>query len=273
MKEEFGQSSNPARLEPDPAEQILKDLGCHYIRRPNGTLLVQGDIDLSNRNLTALPDLSSVFVSGNFRCHDNHLHSLRGAPSSVGGDFACYRNNLTSLEYAPRSVGGSFMCQQNNLTSLKHAPAQLGGNFWCYNNQLTSLEGAPPAVSGDFLCHNNQLASLKYAPQFVSADFMCHNNRLASLEHAPASVGGSFWCYNNREASLSGHVPLVFQRLQCDLGDFSTWDDLAKRLQIPTDTKERLVQKREIILAQGATVLQRPITPFPRLVLKIAARA
>ena len=47
----------------------------------------RGDMDLSYMELTELPDLSDVTVTGNFDCSANALTSLKGAPKSVGGNF------------------------------------------------------------------------------------------------------------------------------------------------------------------------------------------
>ncbi|MBE6451528.1 MAG: hypothetical protein E7016_06160, partial [Alphaproteobacteria bacterium] len=102
---------------------------------PKG-FVIKGDLDLSDKGLTELPDLSEVVVKG---------------------DFCCYNNKLTSLEGAPKEVGGVFKCNANNLTSLKGAPQRVGGRFDCLFNQLTSLEGAPQEVGGDFDCDKNQL--------------------------------------------------------------------------------------------------------------------
>ena len=131
---------------------------------PKG-FVIKGDLDLSRKGLTELPDLSEVVVKGNFYCSENKLTSLDGAPQTVGGDFNCSINQLTSLEGAPKEVGGGFSCFHNELTSLEGAPQTVGGYFSCSNNQLTSLESAPKEVGGDFNCSNNQLISLLGLPQ------------------------------------------------------------------------------------------------------------
>ena len=87
---------------PAPAEKLLNELFCTFEKLPDGALSVPGSLSLSSRNLTALPDLSSVTVKGNFSCNNNALTSLAGAPSFVGGDFNCSSNQLTSLYFAPK---------------------------------------------------------------------------------------------------------------------------------------------------------------------------
>jgi hypothetical protein len=100
IKAMFKQSVTPSRSE---AEQALTSWGIEYERQADGTLLVPGDLDISKKGLTRLPDLSSVSVGGDFSCSNNQLTSLEGAPQSVGEYFSCANNQLTSLEGAPRT--------------------------------------------------------------------------------------------------------------------------------------------------------------------------
>ena len=111
----------------------------NYTINSDGTIDVDGDVNLHNKGLTKLP-LHFNRVSGDFNCYKNKLTDLEG-PQSVGGDFYCYGNKLTSLEGAPKSVGGDFLCRDNNLTSLEGVPQSVSGHFSCRDNNLTSLEG------------------------------------------------------------------------------------------------------------------------------------
>jgi len=126
----------PRRLE-DRVERMVRI----YIR--NGS---KGDLDLSNMNLTKLPDILKDIT--------------------VGGNFYCGNNNLTSLEGAPKSVGASFDCSNNKLTSLQCDHITVGGDFYCSFNKLTSLVGAPKSVGEDFICHSN---NVKFTEQDVRA--------------------------------------------------------------------------------------------------------
>ena len=112
----------------------------NYTINTDGSIDVDGNVDLENKGLTKLP-LRFKNVSGDFSCSYNQLTNLEGAPSEVGGSFQCYNNNLTSLEGAPSEVGGDFYCEDNNLTSLEWAPTSVGGDFYCEDNNLTSLDG------------------------------------------------------------------------------------------------------------------------------------
>ncbi len=160
-------------LEQDGVTYNLYDL-------PDG-FVIKGDVNLSNRGLTELPDLSRVTVEGNFLCQYNRLTTLQGAPREVGGNFSCPNNKLTSLQGAPQKVGGDFSCRNNQLTSLQGAPQEVGGYFNCRKNQLTTLHGAPQKVGGDFNCGGNKLTSLEGAPQKVGEHFSCRYNQLTSL--------------------------------------------------------------------------------------------
>ena len=149
----------------------------NYTINPDGTVDVDGDVNLSGKGLKELP-LKFGKVSGDFYCHYNQLTTLEGSPKEVGGDFYCYNNQLTTLTGAPKEVGGNFYCYNNQLTTLEDAPKEVGGRFDCSSNQLTTLEGAPKEIGGNFYCGNNQLTTLEGAPKEVDGSFYCHSNPL-----------------------------------------------------------------------------------------------
>ena len=113
-------------------------------------MVFRGNLDLSDMELTELPDLSAVTVTGDFNCSYNGLTTLNGAPKSVGGNFDCSWNPLTSLVGAPQTVGGYFGCVWCRLTTLAGAPKNIGKHFICFANQLTSLAEGPQTVGGGF---------------------------------------------------------------------------------------------------------------------------
>lgn len=78
-----------------------------------GQINVDGDVNLSNKNLTD-SDMTAKFgrVTGNFECQNNELTSLDFAPEFVGGIFDCSNNNINDF---------------NNIT-IKH----IEGNFYAY---------------------------------------------------------------------------------------------------------------------------------------------
>ena len=153
-----------------------------------GLVNCDGDFVCSDQKLTDFLGIRFGEIKGDFYCGKNQLHSLEGAPLTVGGDFSCGRNKLTSLEGAPSSVGGDFYCNNNQLHSLVGAPSSVGGEFCCDNNLLHSLEGAPLTVEGGFSCDSNQLTSLVGAPLTVGGYFSCDNNPVS--EHSLNMIWG-----------------------------------------------------------------------------------
>ena len=114
----------------------------NYTIRPDGIVDVDGNVNLSRRNLEKIP-IKFGIVNGSFNCADNYLTSLHGAPEEVGDDFWCAGNQLTSLEGCPGKVGVDFDCSYNQLISLIGSPKEVEGDFDCSGNQLTSLIGCP----------------------------------------------------------------------------------------------------------------------------------
>ena len=104
----------------------------NYIVNDDGSIDVNGDVELSFKDLTELP-LRFNKVTGWFDCSDNNLTTLKGSPLWVGGWFSCRVNNLTSLEFSPDYVGSWFSCKSNNLTD-NYCDTEIGGGFY------TSLE-------------------------------------------------------------------------------------------------------------------------------------
>jgi hypothetical protein len=68
-------------------KDICKKFGIeNYTINDDGTVDVDGNVNLGNKGLTKLP-LRFRNVSGYFYCHVNQLISLEGAPQKVGGNF------------------------------------------------------------------------------------------------------------------------------------------------------------------------------------------
>ena len=154
----------------------------NYKFRPDGTLDVFQNVNLSYKNLTKLP-----FKFG-----------------EIDGDFGCSFNKLKSLEGAPKIINGSFYCSNNKLTSLKGAPEIIYGSFWCEINNLKSLQDCTKIINGDFHCNNNNLKSLKYAPKIVNGDFFCGFNQLKSLEGLNLdNISGEIYVNSNPNLKLT----------------------------------------------------------------------
>ncbi len=113
---------------------------------PKG-FIIKGDLDLSDMQLTELPDLSTVTVEGSFNCAMNKLTSLKGAPRKVGKNFICSSNKITSLEGGPIEVGGCYSCFNNKLQSLKGCARFVGEIFDCRDNNIQIWNDYPQSFS------------------------------------------------------------------------------------------------------------------------------
>ena len=102
-------------------DELCKKYGIENYTINNGLVDVDGDVDLSDGNLTKLP-IKFGNISGYFYCSSNQLTTLEGAPQSVGDGFYCRNNQLTTLEGCPKSVGGHFDCNENNIYKLDFVP-------------------------------------------------------------------------------------------------------------------------------------------------------
>jgi hypothetical protein len=108
---------------------ICKQYGIeNYIINSDGSIDVDGGVDLSYKGLTELP-LTFNKVTGYFDCGRNRLTSLKGSPRWIGGWFYCDNNQLTSLEFSPDYVGDDFYCDNNKLTD-NLCDTEIGGRFY-----------------------------------------------------------------------------------------------------------------------------------------------
>ena len=94
-------------------------------------------INVIDPTWTLNPKTGLVDVDGDFRCYSQGLSDFKGVKFGVvKKHFRCENNPLTSLVGAPQEVGESFDCGSNRITSLVGAPQSVGGGFWCSNNTV-----------------------------------------------------------------------------------------------------------------------------------------
>ena len=84
----------------------------NYTIDDDGSIDVNGNVDLSGRGLTKLP-LKFRNVTGDFYCSYNQLTTIEGAPKSVSGKFGCDNNQLVNLDFAPSCQ--SLSCFDNPI--------------------------------------------------------------------------------------------------------------------------------------------------------------
>ena len=153
---------------------------------------VKGDLDLSDMELTKLPDLSTVMIMGRFDCSHNNLTNLAGGPVAASV-YDCSYNQLKTLRYAPKKVD-VFDCAGNKLISLADGPQYANVYDCCYNN-LVSLYGAP-AFAQYFCCSYNLLTRLTHGP-LRTGIYDCSHNRLRTLRGMPHTAVEFDCSYND----------------------------------------------------------------------------
>jgi hypothetical protein len=195
----------------------------NYTINKDGSVDVNGDVDIRRKGLTEIP-LKFRNVSGNFFCNDNQLTSLEGAPQSVN-NFDCSYNKLNTLEGSPQSVNGDFSCFSNKLTSLEGSPKSIGNNFRCTINKLTSLEGCPQSIGNNFDISNNQLISLKGWPQKIGGGFICYNNKLRDVYGVKEGWGGYFEIEANPVEEIFKLFPLRYSEVVELLNEYNVIRD------------------------------------------------
>jgi Leucine-rich repeat (LRR) protein len=148
------------------------------------------ELDVSKKNLTYLPSLTSFKKLRTLNCMYNKLTSL--PPLNPNLQFLwCSHNKLTSLPSFNEKLV-ALHCSNNKLTSLPPLNEFLT-RLYCDVNKLTSL---PPL--NNFLirlwCNNNQLTSLP--PLNEKLEYLyCRCNHLTSLPYLNEKLKIS--CENN----------------------------------------------------------------------------
>ena len=100
----------------------------NYTINPDGSIDVNGSVDLSQYKLIELP-LRFNKITGYFDCSNNNLTSLKGCPRWIGDYFNCRNNYLHNLEFSPDYVGGWFSCEYNKLTD-NYCDTEIGDSFY-----------------------------------------------------------------------------------------------------------------------------------------------
>ncbi len=165
MKIKSFKSFNESKSESE-IKQLCDQYGILNYTIKDGLVNVDGDVDLSDENLTKLL-VKFGQVTGNFNCNENYLTDLKGSPKKVNGYFHCDNNKLTDLTGSPREVGGYFSCYDNELlTSLKGAPELIEGKFHCKNTPVHSIfQSDDPKLISIFnmiFSHNIDLPLIEY---------------------------------------------------------------------------------------------------------------
>jgi hypothetical protein len=106
--------------------------------RPDGKYDFFGLVDLSDEDLTELPQNFFGNIDGSFYLDGNNLNSFVGCPERVRGDFIVDGNNVKSLKGCPKEVGGDFFSDFS--VAEVEAVCKVGGEIICIT-ESTSYSG------------------------------------------------------------------------------------------------------------------------------------
>ena len=141
------------------------------------------EIDVSEKGITFLPDLSRFTNLEKLHCYYNSLTCLPQLPLTLT-ELDCNFNQLKSLPSLPPIL--RFLdCNCNQLTNLPLLPSTLF-DLRCNNNQLISLPPLPSTIKCLY-CEYNQLISM---PLLTSTLLYlhCNNNKLINLPKLPSKI-------------------------------------------------------------------------------------
>ena len=121
-----------------------------YTINSDGSIDVDGNVDLSSRNLSILP-IKFKRIMGDFHIQNNQLATLYGSPIAIGRNFNCFNNQLTNFTNGPKWVGGDLYAYNNKLAILKGSPHEVAGNYYISgNDKLSNLVGCTLKIGGNF---------------------------------------------------------------------------------------------------------------------------
>ena len=96
----------PMRVSAARQARLLRSEGKYYdiFHLPHNKHFYDSTLNLEGLELTELPHLENLTLTGPFMCAHNHLRNLKGAPKVIHGGFSFYDNPIESLDGFPDSV-------------------------------------------------------------------------------------------------------------------------------------------------------------------------
>ena len=146
------------------------------------SLIIDGSLNIENRNLTELPE-SDIWEKVKYlNCSNNRLIKLPKLPSII--TLYCTNNNLTMLPKIPLVT--NLRCDLNQLTKLPKLASVI--NLNCDYNKLIIL---PELPNIEWLsCSNNKIMQL---PELQNVRILhCSNNLLTMMPEVPKAIVGTY---------------------------------------------------------------------------------
>ena len=193
-----------------------------------GNLKIGGDLWLSNNNLTSLPEsFGNLKIGDSLWLQGNELTSLPESFGNlkIGGGLFLDNNNLTSLpeSFGNLKIDGTLWLSDNQLTSLPESFGNLkiGGGLWLNSNKLTSLPESfgNLKIGGDLWLNSNKLTSLpeSFGNLKIGGYLTLNYNNLTSLPDSFGNlkIGGGLYLEHNNLKSVPT-IPLMNQTIEKD---------------------------------------------------------
>lgn len=179
-----------------------------YTIHDDGTIDVDGDVDLSSRGLEALIVKFGV-VHGEFSVAYNKLTTFYGFPTSVTRSLYCESNQIRYFKHCPSIIGGSFLVSDNKISNFDDFPQVIGGDVYLGRNNFTKLDNMPEIINGSLFLSQNYLTTLEGCPKKVGKELTADHCQLTNLKGLPDEIGGSIIIYQNQLTSLEGLPEVV----------------------------------------------------------------
>jgi Leucine-rich repeat (LRR) protein len=147
-------------------------------------------LDVSNNNLTELPDLPNCII---LKCHNNNLEKLPPMPKCQR--LICATNRLTELPDLPEVL--VLGCVRNQLTKLPYMPKCQ--KLLCSGNNIVSI---PEANYKMLVCSYTSVTQLPNLESCIALS--CEGIPISRLPHLPlcetVRCGSEYLHINKREA-------------------------------------------------------------------------
>ena len=134
------------------------------------------EINLSNKELTVLPDLSRFTNLKKLDCSFNKIKKINNLPEGLENLY-CENNQIKELNNFPKGLK-VLVCHNNKIKKLDNLPEGFEG-LGCSYNEIQELNNLPNKL-GILNCENNQIKELNNIPKSLFV-LCCTNNLLPSV--------------------------------------------------------------------------------------------
>jgi Leucine-rich repeat (LRR) protein len=137
-------------------------------------------IDLSNKGLTSLPDLSRFIHLKILYCYDNQITQLDHLTLPNLQTLGCGKNQITQLDHLNLPNLQILNCHDNQITQLDHLNLPNLQILDCSNNRITQLDHLNLSNLQILDCSNTQITQLDHLHLPNLQILYCEDNNLIS---------------------------------------------------------------------------------------------